>query len=129
MWAGVRDESAQVPVELALGLLRSAVAAGRAHVPRLRESAVTFAVERASGLTDYFTLFVTEGEVQLVPGAAPIEWTGRLVTVFAHEDAVSRLMDGEPLAGADVYGDAQVLTELAPCLERGHDLYSVRLFK
>ena len=129
MWALVRAESAQVPVELALGLLRSAVAAGRAHAPKLRESAVTFAVERATGLTDYFTLFITEGEVELTPGAAPIEWAGRLVTVFAHEDAVSRMMDGEPLTGADVYGDAQVLSELAPCLERGHDLYTVRLFK
>ena len=129
MWGRVRDDSAQVPVELALGLLRSAVAAGRAHVPKLRESAVTFAVERTTGLTDYFTLFITEGEVELTQGAAPIEWTGPLVTVFAHEDAVSRLMDGEALTGADVYGDAQVLSELAPCLARGHDLFTVRLFK
>lgn len=121
--------AAQVPAELVLGLLRGAIAAGRARAPRLTEGALTFAVERASGLTDYFTLFITAGDVELSPGAAPLEWGGRLVTVFAHEDALAELTEGGSLRGADVHGDADLLADIAPCLDRGFDLISVRVRK
>lgn len=121
--------SAPIPAELVLGLLRGAIAAGRARAPKLTEGALTFAVERTSGLTDYFTLFITPGEVELSDGAAPLEWEGRLVTVFAHEDALSQLTDGGDLAGAAVHGDAQLLADIAPCLDRGVDWLGVRLLK
>ncbi len=121
--------SAAIPAELVLDLLRSAIAAGRARAPKLTEGALTFAVERTSGLTDYFTLTITPGEVELVSGAVPLEWEGRWATVFAHEDAIAELTEGGTLSSAAVHGDQQLLADIAPCLDRGVDWLGVRLLK
>ncbi len=118
---------ADVPAELALDFVRGAIAAGRERSPKLKRGALTFAVERATGLTDYFTLFVTEDDVALKPGAAPLSWEDALVTVFMREDALSALMHGGPLEGADVMGDTQLLGQIAIALSGGFDHITVRI--
>jgi len=120
---------ADVPAELALDFVRGAIVAGRARSPKLESGALTFAVERATGLTDYFTLFITPDEVTLKPSAAPYTWAGPLVTVFLREDALSSLLHGGGLEGADVMGDTQLLGNVALALSGGYDPLTIRLPK
>jgi len=120
---------ADVPAEMVLDFVRGAIASGRARSPKLSRGALTFAVERASGLADYFTLFITEDDVRLKPGAAPLSWKDPLVTVFAREDALSALMHGGQLTGADVMGDTQLLAAIALCLNGGFNPISVRTIR
>lgn len=107
-------------VELCLEFIRRTIASNRGRSPELKSGALTFAVEAASGLTDYFTVFITEDDVVLKPGAAPLSWVGPLVTVFVREDLLSGIMHGGPLTGTDVMGDTQLLSLIA--LTFGHGI-------
>lgn len=115
------------PPELVLGHLCQAIEAGRARVPALREAAATFAVLRASGLTSYFTITLTPTQVALAEGAAPIQWKGRLVTIFLDESELASVVRGGGLQGAQVHGDAALLAELAECLREPLSPVSVRV--
>ena len=121
--------SSAVPPELILRFLRDQIAGHRDRAPKLREGALTFAVVRRDGLTDYWTIFIRRDDVALENGAAPIQYKGPLAVVYADEGALSDLTRGGDLTGIDADGDAALLKAVAPCFGEPIDLLSLRAKK
>jgi len=114
-----------IPPAVALGVLRDEIARNRGTAPATMRGALSFGVAQPDGLTAWWSLYIERDGVRLVEGAVPIQYRGRLATLFTSVDALSGILRGAP-GGLEVEGDTALLEEVSGCLDGPLSLYGVR---
>lgn len=109
-----------IPAAVVMEFLRSRIEQNRGAVRADLDAALTFGVVRADdGLTDWWSIYVAGPRVTVENDAVPIEYGGRLVTLYADEAALSDITRGGRARGVEVEGDADLLSEVSKCFGDG----------
>ncbi len=121
--------SNELPPEQILRFLRDQISAHRERSPKLYEGAVTFAISRKDGLTDFWTLYVAPNDVRLESGVAPTQYRGPQAVIYSDDAALSKLTREGGTEGVVAEGDGALLRAIAPCFGPQFDPMSVRTVK
>ncbi len=105
----------EVPPELVLRFLRDQIAAHRDRSPKLREGALTFAIVRGDGLTDFWTIWIKPGDVALENGVAPIQYKGPTAVLYCDDASLEAITREGVIDGVEAEGDAAFLRAIAVC--------------
>ena len=117
----------RVPVAVTLGFVREQIEKNRLRLPADLQGALTFGVVGDDGLTRWWSLYVTPKSVTVEKGAVPLEWEGKLVTLYTNEDQLSAITRGDLVKGVDVEGDTELLKILARCFDGGANVHQIRV--
>ena len=118
------------PAEAVLRFLEGQVSRHRGAAAQFTRGALTFAVSSDDdGLTDYWTLYLTPRGASLEHGAAPLEYTAPLATLYASPTALAAVTRGEEAADLSADGDRTVLRAVAACLGDSMDLIGARAWR
>ena len=116
----------RVPIEVALGFLREQIEQHRGAAPSGLRGALTFGVNGSDGLTSWWSIYITREDVRLEKGAVPIEWDGKLVTLYTNEKEIDAITHGRIAKHVEVEGDTDLLETLSSCFEGPMSVYGVR---